>query len=119
MLIKNESTGFTSTTATNAKGDFVFKELPLGGPYYVMVTFVGYAEQKKPGFTLSQGDVIIVNFGQVNAATETGAVTVTAAANRTKGKFENLGAATALSSRLMTRMPINGRNFTTLMDLSP
>jgi hypothetical protein len=119
VLIKNESTGFTSTTLTNAKGDYVFKELPLGGPYYVLVTFVGFAEQKKPGFMLSQGDVVTVNFELTNNAKEISAVTVTAATNRTKGKIENLGAATAISSRLMTRMPVNGRNFTTLMDLSP
>lgn len=119
VLIKNESTGFTSTTVTNAKGDYVFKELPLGGPYYVQVTFVGYGEQKKPGYMLSQGDVVTVNFELVNSATEIGAVTVTATSNRTKGKIENIGAATAISSRLMTKMPVNGRNFTTLMDLSP
>lgn len=119
VLIKNESTGFTSTTVTNAKGDYVFKELPLGGPYYMQVTFVGYGEQKKPGYMLSQGDVVTVNFELVNSATEIGAVTVTATSNRTKGKIENIGAATAISSRLMTKMPVNGRNFTTLMDLSP
>jgi hypothetical protein len=119
ILIKNESTGFTVTTLTNAKGDYVFKELPLGGPYYVQASFVGYAAQKKPGFNLSQGDVVTVNFELSNAATEMSAVTVTAAANRTKAKIENIGAATAISARLMTRMPINGRNFSNLMDLSP
>jgi hypothetical protein len=118
VLVKNESTGFTSTTITNAKGDFVFKELPLGGPYYVMVTFVGFAENKKPGFTLNQGDVVTVNFELSNSAREITAVTVTATVGA-KGKIENLGAATAISSRLMTRMPVNGRNFSTLMDLSP
>ncbi|MBS1566140.1 MAG: TonB-dependent receptor, partial [Bacteroidetes bacterium] len=46
-------------------------------------------------------------------------VTVTANGNHTRAKIENLGAATAISSRLMTRMPINGRNFSNLMDLSP
>jgi hypothetical protein len=118
VLVKNESTGFTSTTVTNSKGDFVFKELPLGGPYYVSVTFVGFAEQKRAGFTLNQGDVITVNFELNNSAKEITAVTVTATVGA-KGKIENLGAATAISSRLMTRMPVNGRNFTTLMDLSP
>lgn len=117
VLIKNESTGFTATTLTNAKGDYVFKELPLGGPYYVLVTFVGYGEQKKPGYTLNQGDVLTVNAELSNSATEISAVTVTA--TRSTGRIENIGAATAISSRLMTRMPVNGRNFSTLMDLSP
>ncbi len=117
VLVKNESTGFSSTTLTNAKGDYVFKELPLGGPYHILVSFVGMADLKKPGYTLNQGDVVTVNFELLSKASEYSAVTVTA--NRGKGKIENLGAATAVGSRLLGKMPINGRNFTTLMDLSP
>ena len=117
VLVKNESTGFQTSTISNTKGDYVFKELPLGGPYYILVTFTGFTEQKKTDYTLNQGDVVIVNFTLNNQATEMNAVTVTA--NRSKGKVENLGAATAVSSRLITRMPVNGRNFTSLMDLSP
>ena len=117
VLVKNESTGFQTATISNTKGDYVFKELPLGGPYYILVTFTGFTEQKKTDYALNQGDVVIVNFTLNNQATEMNAVVVTA--NRSKGKVENLGAATAVSSRLITRMPVNGRNFTSLMDLSP
>jgi len=117
IFVKNESTGFTSTTISNTKGDYVFKELPLGGPYYIQVSFTGFSEQKKSGYTLNQGDVVPVSFVMDNSVQEISAVTVTG--NRAKGKVENLGAATAISSRLMTRMPINGRNFSNLMDLSP
>jgi hypothetical protein len=31
VFVKNESTGFTTGTATNANGEFTFKQLPLGG----------------------------------------------------------------------------------------
>jgi hypothetical protein len=98
VLVRNESTGFSSTTLTNAKGDYVFKELPLGGPYHILVSFVGMAELKKPGYTLNQGDVVTVNFQLASQASEYSAVTVTA--NRGKGKIENLGAATAVGTRL-------------------
>ncbi len=119
VLVKNESTGFSASTRSNVKGDYVFKELPLGGPYYIMVTFVGFAETKKPGYSLSQGDVINVNVSLKNSdAKELTGVTVTATTG-SKGKIENLGAATAISAKLMTRMPVNGRNFSNLMDLSP
>ncbi|HKO79580.1 MAG TPA: carboxypeptidase regulatory-like domain-containing protein [Chitinophagaceae bacterium] len=117
VLVKNESTGFQTSTISNTKGDYVFKELPLGGPYYILVTFTGFTDQKKTDYALNQGDVVIVNFTLNNQATEMNAVVVTA--NRSKGKVENLGAATAVSSRLITKMPVNGRNFTSLMDLSP
>lgn len=118
IQIKNQSTGFTSSTVTNANGNYVFKELPLGGPYFVQASYTGYKEFKKEGYTLNQGDVVTVNFVLENSTGELDSVVVTAAANG-KGKIENLGAATAVSSRLMTRMPVNGRNFSNLMDLSP
>lgn len=119
IVVKNESTGFSASTLTNTKGDFVFKELPLGGPYYILASFVGFAASKKPGYALSQGDVVTVNIVMSPAdAKELTGVTVTAVPG-SKGKIENIGAATAISARLMTRMPVNGRNFSNLMDLSP
>lgn len=56
--VRNESTGFTTKTSTNANGDFNFKELPLGGPYTVKVTYIGYGEQVRSGFNLNQGDIV-------------------------------------------------------------
>jgi hypothetical protein len=37
VTIINESTGFRSETETNSKGEYIFKEIPLGGPYTVIV----------------------------------------------------------------------------------
>lgn len=42
VQVKNESTGFSTSTLTNTKGEYLFKELPLGGPYTVIVTYIGY-----------------------------------------------------------------------------
>lgn len=61
VQVRNESTGFTSRTVTNAKGEYTFRELPLGGPYTVTITSVGYAEQKQTGYALNQGDVLRVD----------------------------------------------------------
>jgi hypothetical protein len=37
VTIVNESTGFRTETETNSKGEYIFKEIPLGGPYTVIV----------------------------------------------------------------------------------
>ncbi|WP_435522725.1 carboxypeptidase-like regulatory domain-containing protein [Chryseobacterium indoltheticum] len=37
VAIVNESTGFRTVTETNSKGEYIFKEIPLGGPYTVIV----------------------------------------------------------------------------------
>ena len=40
-------------------------------------------------------------------------------ASSLKNKVNNLGAATAISAGSIAALPVNGRNFTTLTDLSP
>ena len=117
IQIRNGSTGFNTKTSTNTNGDFTFKELPLGGPYTVSVTYIGYREQVRTGYMLNQGDVVKVDIGMQESSQDLDAVEITA--NRLIDKVENLGAATAVSSRDIAKLPVNGRNFTSLMDLSP
>lgn len=117
VSVKNESTGFATKTLTNARGEFTFKELPLGGPYTIVVTYSGFGEQKRNGYTLNQGDAVKINVPM--QVTETTLDVVQVVGSGLKNKIENIGAATAISSKTMTRLPVNGRNFTTLMDLSP
>ena len=117
VLLTNESTGFTTATLTNAKGEYIFKELPLGGPYTIKATYVGYGEQKRTDYSLNQGDLLRVNISMQVAAASMNEVTVTATGQRKK--TENFGAATAVSARDISRLPVNGRNFTSLIDLSP
>jgi hypothetical protein len=117
VQVRNESTGFTTGTVTNAKGEYSFKELPLGGPYTILATFVGYGQQKRTGYALNQGDAVRVNLAmqEDNQTLEV----VQVVASGLKNKTENLGAATAISAKSIAALPVNGRNFTNLMDLSP
>ena len=115
--LTNESTGFTTATLTNAKGEYIFKELPLGGPYTIKSTFVGYGEQKRTDYSLNQGDLLRVNITMQVSAASMNEVTVTATGQRKKS--ENFGAATSVTARDISRLPVNGRNFTSLIDLSP
>ncbi|MFY7911649.1 MAG: carboxypeptidase regulatory-like domain-containing protein, partial [Emticicia sp.] len=117
VKVRNESTGFSTATLTNALGEYIFKELPLGGPYSVSVTFIGYGDQKRTGYSLNQGDAIKVNLEMAESIQTLEVVEVVASG--LKNKVENIGAATAVSARSITKLPVNGRNFTTLMDLSP
>ena len=117
VAIRNESTGFSTSTMTNVQGEFTFKELPLGGPYSVTVTYVGFGAQVRNGYLLNQGDAIRINIPMQESETRLDEVQVVASG--LKNKVENNGAATAISSRTMNKLPINGRNFSNLMDLSP
>lgn len=116
--VRNESTGFTTKTSTNANGDFNFKELPLGGPYTVKVTYIGYGEQVRSGFNLNQGDIVRLTIPIQNTSNVLETVELTGISTL-KNKIENLGAATAVTAKDIAKLPVNGRNFTSLMDLSP
>ncbi|NJO03761.1 MAG: carboxypeptidase regulatory-like domain-containing protein, partial [Bacteroidia bacterium] len=61
VLVKNESTGFSTGTVADKDGRFKLTQLPLGGPYTVTISFLGYQEQKKTGIFLNQGDKITLN----------------------------------------------------------
>jgi outer membrane receptor protein involved in Fe transport len=117
IVLTNESTGFTTATLTNEKGQYIFKELPLGGPYTIKATYVGYGEQKRTDYSLNQGDLLRVNITMQVSAASMNEVTVTATGQRKKS--ENFGAATSVTARDISRLPVNGRNFTSLIDLSP
>jgi hypothetical protein len=117
VKVINESTGFSAITTTNLKGEYSFQELPLGNPYTIIVNFVGFGEQKRTGFSLNQGDALNVNIS-LQEQVQTLAV-VEVVASGLKNKTENLGAATAISAKIINKLPVNGRNFTTLIDLSP
>jgi hypothetical protein len=116
--VRNESTGFTTKTSTNANGDFNFKELPLGGPYTIKVTYIGYGEQVRSGFNLNQGDIVRLKIPIQNTSNVLETVELTGISTL-KNKIENLGAATAVTAKDIAKLPVNGRNFTSLMDLSP
>ncbi|RZK92433.1 MAG: TonB-dependent receptor [Pedobacter sp.] len=117
VQVKNNSTGFTTRTSTNAQGEYTFKELPLGGPYSVKALFVGYGEQTRSGYMLNLGDVVKVTISMQEAAQTLEAVQVVASG--LKNKVQNFGASTEISAKTMNQLPVNGRNFSNLMDLSP
>jgi hypothetical protein len=117
VRLRNESTGFTTGTVTNSQGDYQFKELPLGGPYTIWVTAVGLGEQRRTGYMVNQGDAIRINLTMQESGQDLEVVQVVASG--LKNKTENLGAATAITAKTLATMPVNGRNFTSLVNLSP
>lgn len=117
VKVKNQSTGFTTGTVTNENGEYTMKQLPLGGPYTVTVSYVGYGDQTKSGYTLNQGDQVRIDFQLKEEATTI--QTVEVVANSLKNTIATTGSATSVTERDLEKLPVNGRNFTSLVDLSP
>ncbi|MET3037592.1 carboxypeptidase regulatory-like domain-containing protein [Chryseobacterium sp. NRRL B-14859] len=110
VTIVNESTGFRTETETNSKGEYIFKEIPLGGPYTVIIN-----DDKKEGYNVNFGDQVTVNM-DLGGEKHIEEVRIT---GNLKNKIGNLGAATAISAKNISMLPVNGRNFTNLTELSP
>lgn len=117
ITVKNESTGFTITAPTGVDGSYTIREIPLGTPYTVTAKYIGYGDQVQKGYTLNQGDLLRVNFTMTETATELRAIEVVA--NSLKKNVDNEGASTTVSAQDIQKLPVNGRNFTSLIDLSP
>lgn len=117
LIVKNESTGFTASTVTNKEGHFIFDQLPLGNPYSLTASYIGYKTEKKTGISLNQGDKLEIGFELIKNDGVMTEVVVTA--NNIRRGVANVGAATTISPKDLNTMPVNGRNFTTLIDLSP
>jgi len=112
VTIINESTGFKTETETNSKGEYVFKEIPLGGPYTVIVN-----DEKKEGYNVNFGDQVTVNMSLGNSGEKQ--IEEVVIVGNLKNKIGNLGAATAITAKNIGILPVNGRNFNNLTELSP
>ncbi|HEX8428692.1 TonB-dependent receptor [Hymenobacter sp.] len=117
IQVRNEGTGFTTYTGTNPKGEYTFRQLPLGGPYSITVSFIGYGTQTRSGYTLNLSDVLHLDVALQTSTNELGNVVVSGSSM--KSNIPNLGASTAVNATNISKLPVNGRNFTSLIDLSP
>ncbi len=117
VTVRNELTGFNTGTVTNLQGNYRLQQLPVGGPYTVTVSYVGYADQKKTGFTLNQGDNLEVDFEMSEASTELSEIVVSGTGF--KSRNDRLAAATSVSAQDVKSLPANDRNFSNLAALSP
>ncbi len=116
IAIKNESTGFRTGTLTQADGRYQFKQLPLGGPYTVSASFVGYANKQSSELYLNQGSRVVVDFQLTEATTQLNEVIVT---EKFVDDVKSFGAATKVTANNIKNLPLEGRNFEGLVRLSP
>lgn len=117
VRVRNESTGFETGTITNVKGEYILQQLPLGSPYSISMSMVGYQPQRLTGFSLNQGDRVIQNVGLKPSSTDLSEVVVTA--SFVNKETERAGEAIAITAEQIKNLPSEGRNFTALTRLSP
>lgn len=117
ILVKNELTGFTASAVTNLSGVYILNQLPLATDYSVTCTYMGYGTKVFTGYALNQGDHIRLD---IELAEDTQSLDeVSVVANSLSNSIDRFGSSTAVTAKDMATLPVNGRNFNSLVDLSP
>ena len=113
ITVHSDLTGLTRTATTNASGDYSFALLPTG-VYSVSAELTGFSVAKQSSIRLNVDQVARIDLTlAVGAATETVEVKAATAALDT----ETASVGQVISEKQITDLPLNGRNFLSLLFL--
>ncbi|HYW11320.1 MAG TPA: carboxypeptidase regulatory-like domain-containing protein [Longimicrobium sp.] len=115
--LRNASTGFTVRSRTGSDGRATFRQLPLGGPYTVSASRIGFAPRRQTGYTLALGSRVEATLRLADQALALEAVVVSG-----DGEYARdlrLGGSTRIGASELRSLPTTGRNFTDLAGLAP
>ncbi|HLH37297.1 MAG TPA: carboxypeptidase regulatory-like domain-containing protein [Alloacidobacterium sp.] len=115
VVLHSVDTSIERSTVTNSAGDYVFLNI-LPGRYTLEARASGFSSQKIPEFVLTVGQTATMNF-TLGVGTETQVVTVEAGAQQLDLQGADLGA--VIATKQVNEIPLNGRNFTQLLQLTP
>lgn len=115
VILRNLETGFAKTNTTDARGNYQFAFLPIG-TYELTVTSPGLKSVKDGSVRVSLGQTTAQNFGMDSAEA---AAVVEVVAESTGVDTAQINTQTSITQELVEAVPVNGRNFTDLVQLTP
>src|SRR5271157_2336156 len=115
VVVVNDVTGVQYPTKTNDEGIYVLPNLPPG-PYRLQVSKVGFKTIIKPDIVLNVQDALSINFTlPVGAFHEI----VTVEGGAPLVNTENGTVSTVVDRHFAENLPMNGRSFQSLIELTP
>ena len=115
ILIVNDGTGVRYPGSTNAEGIYAVSNLPPG-PYRLQISKIGFKTLIKPDVVLNVQSAVAINFTlPVGAASET----MTVEAGVPLVNTESGSVSTVVDRQFAENLPLNGRSFQTLIQLTP
>ena len=115
ITLHSVDTSVERTSVSNNSGEYVFLNISPG-QYTLQAGSSGFSSQKIPQFILTVGQTATMNF-TLGVGTETQVVTVEAGAQQLDLRGADLGA--VIATKQVNEIPLNGRNFTQLLQLTP
>jgi carboxypeptidase family protein/TonB-dependent receptor-like protein len=114
VTVTNEGTNASLSTTTGNAGEYNFTPLPIG-QYTVSVTFQGFSTVTQKHITVTIGAQVVINVtlkpGAVNETIEVASTTPVL-------ETQDASVGQVMDSRNVDNLPLNGRNFTFLAQLS-
>ncbi|HVB59429.1 MAG TPA: TonB-dependent receptor [Candidatus Acidoferrales bacterium] len=115
IIVVNDATGVQSSTTTNSEGIYVVPSL-LPGAYRLQVSKIGFKTLIKPDIVLNVQDALALNFTlPIGAASET----VTVEGGAPIVSTESAAVSTVIDRNFVQGLPLNGRSFNLLLQLTP
>ena len=115
VTLTNVATGTARTVLTNQAGSYVIPDV-IPGNYTMEVSMTGFSTAKETPFSLSVNQTSMHNF-TLTVGAQVQEVTVSAAVAHLESSTSELG--TAIARTEVNNLPLNGRNFTQLLALTP
>ena len=117
VTLTNQDTGVTRHTTTNATGYFVFLDISPG-PYNLTISKTGFRTNQLEGLSLLVNQTLTKNQSlSVGTVTETVKVSAEQEGVMLQNSTSDLG--NVIQTSEIQQLPLNGRNFTSLLILSP
>lgn len=115
VIVENAATNVQYTTKSNNEGIYVVPDLPPG-PYRIQIANIGFKTIIKPDILLHVQDALAINFTlSIGAASET----VTVQGGAPLINTESAAVSTVIDRQFVQNLPLNGRSFNTLLQLTP
>jgi hypothetical protein len=111
-------TGTEYGTSSRADGRYTIRNVRVGGPYEVQVTFIGFNAQIKEISNIQLGERVTLDFELEEGTLELGEIAVTAVADQIFNS-ERTGASTNISSEEISRTPTITRSLGDFTRLTP
>jgi hypothetical protein len=115
IIAVNDVTGVKYVRSTNGEGIYALENLPPG-PYRIQVSKFGFKGIIKPDIVLNVQDALSLNFTlPIGAAS----IVVTVEGGAPFINTTDASVSTVVDRQLAENLPLNGRSFQTLIDLTP
>src|ERR1700733_6957693 len=115
IVLASVDTSVEHTSVSNGSGEYVFLNITPGS-YTLSASAQGFNPQKVDAFVLAVSQIATVDF-TMTVGTETQMVTVQGTAAQLDVSSASLG--TVIATKQVNDLPLDGRNFTTLLSLTP